>query len=147
MAPESEFLGIEVRTVEDVIVARVTKAELWDDRNIDSISADLLHLAESATTPRIDRRLQELQSEGADQKPSQSISVPRIVLDLGAVSWIGSRMIGQIAALHKGIKAAGGRLALCNVNPEITEVIETCRLTTLFSLYPDEASAVASFRA
>jgi anti-anti-sigma factor len=147
MTPESDFLGIEVKTVDGVIVARVTKAELWDDRNIDSISADLLHLAESTTTPRIDRRLQELQNEAADQPPSQSVSVPRIVLDLGAVTWIGSRMIGQIASLHKSVKAAGGRLALCNVNPEITEVIETCRLTTLFSLYPDESSAVASFRA
>jgi anti-anti-sigma factor len=147
MTPESDFLGIEVRTVDGVIVARLTKAELWDDRSIDSLSADLLHLTESATTPRIDRRLQELQSEAADQHPAKSVSVPRIVLDLSAVKWVGSRMIGQLASLHKAVKAVGGRLALCNVNPDITEVIETCRLTTLFSLYPDESSAVASFRA
>ena len=146
MTPESDFLGIDVRTVDGVVVARLTKAELWDDRSVDSISADLLHLTESVTTPKIDRRLRELHAEGTEQA-TEDVGVPRIVLDLGAVSWIGSRMIGQIAALHKSVKAAGGRLALCNVNSEVTEVIETCRLTTLFSLYPDESSAVASFHA
>jgi anti-anti-sigma regulatory factor len=54
-------------------------------------------------------------------------------------------MIGQLAALHKQVTAAGGRLVLCRLQAQATEVIETCRLTNLFHVYPDEQAAVKSF--
>jgi anti-sigma B factor antagonist len=120
MTAESDYFLLRVKTVEGVTVATVTAAELWAERDIESLAAELSHLADDLGTPRL-------------------------VLDLAGVTGMGSRMIGQIAALHKRVKAAGGRLALCQVRPEIAEVIETCKLTTLFSLYPDEPCAVRSF--
>ena len=121
MTPEDDYFLLRVKTVEGVTVARVTAPELWSDEQVGSLTAELTHLAD-------------------DLGPA-----PKLVLDFASVTGLGSRMIGQLAALYKQVKAAGGRLALCNVRPEIAEVIETCKLTTLFHVCPDEAAAVAGF--
>jgi anti-sigma B factor antagonist len=120
MTPEPEYFFLKVKTVDGVTVAKVTAAELWTDQQVGSLTAELLHLADD-------------------------LGAAKLVLDLADVTGMGSRMIGQLAALHKQVHAAGGRLALCNVRPEIAEVIETCKLTALFGVYPDEPAAVRSF--
>jgi anti-sigma B factor antagonist len=119
MTPEPDYFVLQVKTVEGVTVAKVTAPELWTDQQVGTASAELMHLADD-------------------------LSVPKLVLDLTDVISLASRMIGQFAMLHKQVKAAGGRMALCNVRPTVAEVIETCKLTVLFSLYPDEQSAVRS---
>jgi anti-anti-sigma factor len=120
MTAEPDYFLLRVKTVEGVTVAKITAAELWSDQQVGALAAELMHLADD-------------------------LGAAKLVLDFSDVNGLGSRMIGQLAALHKQVKAAGGRLALCQVRAEITEVIETCKLTTLFSLYPDEQAAVASF--
>ena len=120
MTPEPDYFLLRVKTVDGVTVARITVKELWTDQQVGALTAELMHLADD-------------------------LSMPKLVLDFADVTGVGSRMIGQLAALHKQVKAAAGRLALCNVRPEIAEVIEMCKLTALFGLYPDEAAAVRSF--
>ena len=120
MTTESDFLWLQVQAVGNVTVARITARDLWTDQQIGALAAELTHLADD-------------------------LGVPRLVLDFSNVDGAGSRMIGQLAALHKQVRTAGGRLALCHVRPETAEVIETCKLTTLFGLYPDVPAAVASF--
>ncbi len=120
MTPEPDYFLLQVKTVDGVTVARITAAELWSDEQVGALTAELMHLADD-------------------------LGAPKLVLDFAGVTGMGSRMIGQLAALHKQVRAAGGRLTLCNVRPEIAEVIETCKLTTLFGLHPDEAAAVRSF--
>jgi anti-sigma B factor antagonist len=120
MTPEPDYFFLQVKTVDGVAVAKVTAAELWSDQQVGALTAELMHLADDLGTPRL-------------------------VLDLVGVTGMGSRMIGQLAALRKQVHAAGGRLALCHVRPEIAEVIETCKVTTLLGLYPDEQAAVRSF--
>jgi anti-anti-sigma factor len=119
MMPEPDYFFLQVKTVDGVTVARITAPELWTDMQVGALSAELMHLAEDLGTPKL-------------------------VLDFADVTALASRMIGQLAMLHRHIKAAGGRLALCNVRSEVAEAIETCKLTTLFGLHPDEESAVRS---
>jgi anti-sigma B factor antagonist len=123
MTPEPDFFLLQVKTVEGVTVARITAAELWSDQQVGALTAELMHLTDDLG------------------------QAPKLVLDFAGVSGLGSRMIGQLAALHKEVRAAGGRLALCNMRPEIAEVIETCKLTALFGVHPDEAGAVAAVAA
>jgi anti-anti-sigma factor len=123
MTPGFDYLYLQVKAVSGVTVARVTATELWSDQQVGALTAELMNLTD-------------------DLGPA-----PKLVLDLTDVTGMGSRMIGQLAALHKQVKAAGGRLALCQVQPEIAEVIEMCKLTTLFGMHPDEASAVSSLAA
>ena len=120
MTPDSDYLLLQVKTVDGVTVAKITTPDLWSEKLIGGLSAELMHLTDD-------------------------LGSPKLVLDFAGVTGLGSRMIGQLASLHKQIKAAGGRLALCNVCPDIAEVIETCKLTTLFGMYPDEQTAVRSF--
>jgi anti-anti-sigma factor len=121
MTLDDDYFLLRVKSVDGVGVARITAKELWADQQVGALAAELMHLTDDL---------------GA---------APKLVLDCAEVNGMGSRMIGQLAALHKQVKGAGGRMTLCNVCPEIAEVIETCKLTTLFGLYPDEATAVGSF--
>jgi anti-sigma B factor antagonist len=120
MTPQPDYFLLRVKTVDGVTVARITAAELWSDHQVGALTAELMHLADDLGTPKL-------------------------VLDFADVTGMGSRMIGQLVALHKQVKAAGGRLALCSVRPEVAEVIEMCKLTPLFAPYPDESAAVGSF--
>ncbi|HEX5272104.1 MAG TPA: STAS domain-containing protein [Gemmataceae bacterium] len=122
MTPEPDYFLLQVKTVEGVTVARVTPVELWTDQQVGTLTAELMHLAD-------------------DLGPA-----PRLVLDFDGVSWLGSRMIGQLAAIQKQVKAAGGRMAVCNVRPEIADVIEMCKMTTILNVRPDEAAAMAAVR-
>src|SRR5689334_16556311 len=119
MTPESDYFLLRVKTVGGVTVARITARELWSDQQVGALTAELMHLTDDLGTPKL-------------------------VLDFADVTGMGSRMIGQLAALHKQVRAAAGRMTLCNVRREIAEVIELCKLTELFGLYPDEAAAVRS---
>jgi anti-sigma B factor antagonist len=121
MTPEPEYLLLQVKTVDGVTVAHITATELWTDQDVGALTAELMHLAED-------------------------LGAPKLVLEFADVTGLGSRMIGQLAALHKQVRSAGGRLTLCNVRPEVAEVIEMCKLTTFFGLYPDEQAAVSSYR-
>jgi anti-sigma B factor antagonist len=123
MTPDADFFLLQVKTVGGVTVARITAAELWSDQQVESLTAELTHLAD-------------------DLGPA-----PKLVLDLADVTGMGSRMIGRVAVLSKQVRTAGGRLALCHVRPEIAEVIELCKLTMLFGVHPDEAAAVAAVAA
>jgi anti-sigma B factor antagonist len=122
MTAEPDYFLLQVKTVEGVTVAKVTAAELWTDQQVGALTAELTHLADD-------------------------LGSPQLVLDFADVTGLGSRMIGQLAALHKQVRTAGGRLALCRLRPEVGEVLETCKLTTFFNLYPDEQAAVRSFAA
>jgi anti-sigma B factor antagonist len=117
MPPEPNYFWLQVKTVGLVTVARVTLTELWKEETVEGLASELSNLVED-------------------------LGAARLVLDLSEVTGMGSRMIGQLATLNKQVRAAEGRMALCNVRPEVAEVIETCKLTTFFSIHPDEPSAV-----
>jgi anti-sigma B factor antagonist len=57
-----------------------------------------------------------------------------LVLDFGEVRHIHSGELGTLIDLHKRVRAAGGRLTLTNVRPEVYEVFEVTRLTTFISV-------------
>jgi anti-sigma B factor antagonist len=47
--------------------------------------------------------------------------------------------------LDKKVKAAKGKMRLCNLRPEIYEVFSITKLDKLFDLTADEADALAPF--
>lgn len=57
-----------------------------------------------------------------------------VVLDFGAVEFVGSEDLGALVVLHKRLWGAGGRLALVNVQPEVSNVFSVTRLDTLFDV-------------
>jgi anti-anti-sigma factor len=68
----------------------------------------------------------------------------RILLDMGAVTFISSLGLRSLLKLIKHAAASGGRAALFAVPAPILEVIEMTGFSSLVDLYPDRASALSS---
>ena len=66
----------------------------------------------------------------------------RLVLDFGQVERVYSVMLGKIAALHQKVQAAGGRLALCQLHPDVLEIFMAAKLDKELDIYDDEEKAL-----
>jgi anti-sigma B factor antagonist len=69
----------------------------------------------------------------------------RIVLNLKDVDFIDSTGLGALVVAHTGIRKAGGRLALENLNERNIELLVLTKLSTVFDVFDDEQQAVNSF--
>ena len=58
----------------------------------------------------------------------EAVARPRLHLDLGQVRFLTGTLLGNLVALHKRVRAAGGELALLNVTDPVYEVFEVTRL-------------------
>jgi len=53
---------------------------------------------------------------------------PRVALDLSLVEYFGSAGFRPLLSLRRQIQDAGGQLVLCNLSPDVEEVLRTTRL-------------------
>jgi anti-anti-sigma factor len=57
-----------------------------------------------------------------------------LLLDFSNIEYLGSVELGTLINLRKRLNAAGGRLTLINLNPQVYETFEVTRLHTLFEI-------------
>lgn len=69
----------------------------------------------------------------------------KLLLNFGEVQRIGSESLGLLIRLHQSLQAAPGRLALCNVCPDIDRVLRITRLKKLLNIHSDLEEALRSF--
>jgi anti-sigma B factor antagonist len=69
----------------------------------------------------------------------------RIVLNLSEVSYIDSSGMGELVKTHTTIRNKGGELKLANLNKRVHDLLQMTRLSSVFDIQKDEASAIASF--
>jgi len=69
----------------------------------------------------------------------------RILINLGDVSYIDSSGLGELISAFTSAKKGGGELKLLNLTKKIRDLMEIVKLYTVFDIYDDEASALASF--
>jgi anti-sigma B factor antagonist len=69
----------------------------------------------------------------------------RLILDLGGVTLIDSSGIGELLRAHNTITRRGGALKLLHTPPMVQDVLQITRLLTVFEVFEDEESAIASF--
>jgi anti-sigma B factor antagonist len=69
----------------------------------------------------------------------------RVVLDLGEVRYIDSSGIGELVKTHTTLRNQGGQLKLSNLNKRVEDLLHMTRLSAVFDIHKDEASAIASF--
>jgi anti-anti-sigma factor len=96
--------------------------------NTQSASVIDLALPESLDSEEFDR-LNESMLSAVDGKSSG-----KWVLDLSAVDYMGSSVLGLMINVRQHIKTAGGRLALCGLSPRLTQIFHTCCLEKLFTI-------------
>ena len=68
-----------------------------------------------------------------------------MVLDFTPVKFLSSAVLGLLIRVSKKVYERQGQLRLCNISPRIYEIFKITRLTKIFDIYPDRASALASF--
>ena len=71
--------------------------------------------------------------------------LPKVVLDLGGVTYMDSSGVGMIAAKLKTLKEKGGDMKLLNLNRRSESLFGMLKLLIAFETFQDEAAAVRSF--
>lgn len=67
-----------------------------------------------------------------------------IVLDMSGISYVSSAGLRVLLVAAKKCKASSHRLALCGLVPEVRMVFDISGFLALFSIHPDQATAVAA---
>jgi anti-sigma B factor antagonist len=70
-----------------------------------------------------------------------------ILLNLGEVVYVDSSGIGELVKAHATIRNKGGVLKLTNLNKRVHDLLQMTRLSSVFDIEKDEASALKSFGA
>jgi anti-sigma B factor antagonist len=68
-----------------------------------------------------------------------------VLLNFVDVEFLSSAALGKLITLDKKVKAAGGKLKLCNIRPQIYEVFAITKLNKLFEIKDNQDEAVAAF--
>ncbi len=70
----------------------------------------------------------------------------KIILNLGDVNYIDSSGIGELVSTYTTVTNGGGQLKLLNLTKKIHELLQITKLLTVFQVFENEQSALASFR-
>ncbi len=68
----------------------------------------------------------------------------RIILNLSEVSYIDSSGLGELVKTHTTVHNKGGALKLANLNKRVSDLLHMTRLSAVFDIHRDEASALQS---
>jgi len=70
----------------------------------------------------------------------------KIVLNLADVNYIDSSGIGELVSTYTTVANSGGQLKLLSLTKKIQELLAITKLLTVFQVFDNEQSALASFR-
>ena len=68
-----------------------------------------------------------------------------ILLNTAGVTTIDSSGIGELVSGYTTITNRGGKLKLLNLPPKLEDILQVTQLITVFDVFEDEATALASF--
>jgi len=64
------------------------------------------------------------------------------IVDLSAMSYMGSSLLGLMVNVRQRVRQAGGKLVLCGMNPKLLQVFRTCSLERLFVIRAGRGEAL-----
>ena len=120
MNPQQRRRRLEAEHIGDVTVVNFVDRKILDEQNIQIIGDQLFGLVET---------------EG----------LRKLLLNFGNVEYLSSAALGKLITLNKKLQAVGGRLILCNIDPQIHEVFEITKLDKFFNIQKEEQAALQSF--
>jgi len=71
----------------------------------------------------------------------------RLLLDLSELQYVSSIGLRTILVVAKRMTAEGGKLALCSLAPQVSEVFVISGFATILDIHPSAESATASLNA
>ena len=69
-----------------------------------------------------------------------------ILLNLGDVNYIDSSGLGELVSAYTTAKNQGAALKLLKLTQKVHDLLQLTKLYTVFDIYDDEATAIASYR-
>jgi len=69
----------------------------------------------------------------------------KILLNLADVSYIDSAGLGELTGAYTSVKNRNGALKLLNLTKKVHDLMQITKLYTVFDVYDDERTALASF--
>lgn len=69
----------------------------------------------------------------------------KLLLNLGHVGYIDSSGIGELVSSFTAVSKEGGTLKLLNLTEKIQDLLAITKLLTVFDVFEDESTALASF--
>ncbi len=66
----------------------------------------------------------------------------KIILDVGAVQFLSSSMIGVLILLHKKSQAIKGRVVICGLKPKLKDIFKVMRLDKVLDFADTEKDAL-----
>ena len=120
MSTQSRRKRLEVEDIGDVTVVNFVDKRILDEQNIQIIGEQLFNLVDE-------------------------LSRHKLLLNFSNVEYLSSSALGKFITLNKKINALGGRLILCNIDPQIREVFEITKLDKLFNIQKEEQAALQAF--
>lgn len=70
----------------------------------------------------------------------------RLVIDMSHVAFVASAGLGALVSAHNSAKSAKGKMAVCNLQPDLLQMLQLTRLDKLFVIKPDREAAVKVVR-
>lgn len=70
-----------------------------------------------------------------------------VLLAMAGISYMNSAGIGIIVDSFKKFREHGGRLAMCNLSPDIFRLFEVTKLNRFIEIFADEEAAMAKLKA
>ena len=120
MSPQPRRRRLEVEDIGDITVVNFVDKKILDEQNIQMIGDDLFRLVDE-----LGRR--------------------KVLLNFGNVEFMSSAALGKLITLNRKLQSAGGKLVLCEIDPQIYEVFEITKLNKLFTIVKDEQTGLQSF--
>ena len=69
----------------------------------------------------------------------------KIVLNLAEVSYVDSSGMGELVSVYSAVRNQGGMLKLLNLTKRVQDLLRMTKLSSLFEVFEDEATALSSF--
>jgi len=120
MSSQPRRRRLEVEQIGDVTVVNFVDRKILDEQNIQILGDQLFSLVDHD-------------------------GLRKLLLNFGNVEYLSSAALGKLITLNKKLQGVGGRLVLCNIDPQIYEVFEITRLDKFFNIQKEEQAALQAF--
>jgi anti-anti-sigma factor len=70
----------------------------------------------------------------------------RLLIDLADLVYVGSAGLRVLLMAAKRLRASGGSIALCRLQPQVAEVFDISGFTAIVPVYADRQTALAALR-
>lgn len=114
--------GLMITKILDVVVVNFGNAAIIDGTSVEAIGKELYVLAD----------------EQAHTK---------VVLDMSAVKFLSSQMLGVLIAFQKKMAAIKGKFVICGLRPDLAKVFKITQLDKLFLFAENEDKSLRSLGA